>query len=191
MKFDFKTILASIAVILVTTFIVGGTLWFGIVNAIDEKSDHIKSLESQADVLTDIYQKKVEEKKVKDAEKVAIAAQNALSTKKATKKSTPESSTPEPVAFESSSEPTSEPEAEIVQIYYFFSPECGACTIQTPIVLELQSEGIPFAILDVLANPGYIGQYGISFVPTFILNGHKEVEVYTKDELLNFWNTYK
>ena len=187
MKFDYKKIIGSIIVILITTFVVGGTLWFGVVNAVDEKSDHIESLESQVEILTDIYQKKVEEKKVKDAEQAAIAAQDALSAKKATKKSTPESSTPEPVA----SEPTSEPEAEIVQIYYFYSPECSACTIQTPIVLELQSEGIPFAILDVLANPGYIGQYGISSVPTFILNGHKEDVIFTKQELLDFWNTYK
>jgi len=191
MKFDYKKIIGSIIVILITTFVVGGTLWFGVVNAVDEKSDHIESLESQVDVLTDIYQKKVEEKKVKDAEEAAIAAEAALSAKKATKKSTPESSTPEPVASEPTSEPTSEPEAEIVQIYYFYSPECGACMIQTPIVLELQSEGIPFAILDVLANPGYIGQYGLTHVPTFILNGHKEVAVFTKQELLDFWNTYK
>ena len=99
-----------------------------------------------------------------------------------------ESSTP----VESTPESVNEPEPVAgAQMYYFFDPECPTCKAQEPIVLELIAEGIPIVLMNIIDNPRYIGEYNITYVPTFILNGISVSAYYTKEELLDFYNTNK
>ncbi|MFC1656575.1 thioredoxin family protein [Patescibacteria group bacterium] len=177
MKIDWKKLLITISTVIITSVVVGGTMWYGLTSAINEQKSQITSLEKQASELSEIYSEKLAEKKA------AEAAEKAAEEKAKEQATTP-TYTPEP-------EPESTP-VVTPKIYYFYSPNCGTCTAQTYIVNELiAEEDIPFVFMNVVAHPSYISKYGISAVPTFILNGHKETAYFTKPELLNFWNTYK
>jgi len=177
MKFDWKRLFFILIIVVITAAAAGYSSWWGLTLAINKQKEQISSLENQVDILAEQLTKKIEEQKAKEAAEQAAA--EAEANKPASK---PKSYTPTP-----------EPEEPIAvsRILFFYDPDCGACQIQMPIVLELQSEGVPFAFMNVDENPGYISQYGISKVPTFILNGARVVAVLTKAELLNFWNTYK
>lgn len=197
MSISWKKLSLVIGVIILTSLMVGSIVWAVENTVIEEQKNQASLLENQVKDLSDQITKKLEEKKAKEEAEALAAAKAASGAGKTTQKSTkggvPNSSEPEPVAgTETGSEPASEPEtAPSPVIYYFYDPDCGACMYETPIVLELQSEGIPFNLMNVEDHPEYIGQYGLTHVPTFILNSTKVVAVYTKEELLNFWNTYK
>ncbi len=179
MKMDWKKFTIVIGIIIATSIIIGGTLWYSLSSAVDEQKTQITSLEKQASELSDIYSKKFEEKKAAEAAAAKKAAENKAKEQATTPTYTPSDPEPKPT-------PVVTP-----KIYYFYSPECGTCNAQTPIVNELKAEGVPFVFMNILAHPNYISQYGISAVPTFLLNGHKQAAYFTKPELLNFWNTYK
>lgn len=176
MNINWRRLFIAIGIILVTAAMAGYSTYLGVTNTIGEQNRHIDSLENQVDKLSNQITKKIEEQKAKEA--AAKAAAEA-----AAKKSQPSEST--------GSQPAPEEPEATSQIFYFYDPDCGTCKAQHPIVVELQGEGIPFVFMDVAANPNYISEYGISAVPTFILNEAKQAAFFTKPELLNFWNTYK
>lgn len=192
MKIDWKKIVVTISIIFVTAIVVGGSTWLSFADAVNKNNEHINSLEDQISDLSGQVIKKKEEKKAKEkaeaearAKAEAEAAAAAKTAEEAAKKSVAKTTTTPKTTTQ---QPTPAPSS---QIYYFYSPYCGTCTAQTPIVNELAAEGIPFVFMNVVANPSYISQYGISTVPTFILNGVKQSAFFTKSQLLNFWNTYK
>ncbi len=189
MKINIKRLLIFIGLILLTVLITGGTTWYSLNNISTQQKKQISFLQDQVDALSNKVTLKLEEKKALELAAAEAAAAEAAkkSNKKATLSTAP---TPTSQQTEPESEPTPEPVAAS-QILYFYSPACGTCMAQQPIVLELQSEGVFFVFFNVLETPSYISQYGIQQVPTFILNGQRRVQFFTKPELLAFWNTYK
>lgn len=177
MKINWKRLIILVAIVLVTAVAAGYSTWQGLTLAINEQKEQINSLKGQVDILAVELTKKIEQEKARQAAEQA-AQEVEVSA---------------PVSKPKSYKPTPTPEEPIAvsRILYFYDPACGTCQVQTPIVLELQSEGVPFVFMNVAENPGYISQYGISKVPTFILNEAKQAAFFTKSELLNFWNTFK
>lgn len=169
MSINWQRLLTTIGIIVVSSSLLGFLTWFGMDKIIQAKDADINLLTNASKDLSRLYLKKLEEKK---AEEEAPAVPEAVS------QIIPET--------EDNTQPS--PQS---QIYFFYDPNCGACIIQKPIVLELQSEGIPFVWMNVVAHPKYISQYHITAVPTFILNGHRRTAVLSKQELLSFWNKYK
>lgn len=183
MHVSWKRLLITLGIIIVSSSLLGFLTWFEMDKIIQEKDAQINLLTDTSNNLSQLYLKKLAEKKAEEEAKASTKT-----TPKATQEAEETSS-----SSESSNETETQEEepAPQSQIYFFYSPSCGACLMQKPIVLELQSEGIPFIFFDVVANPSYISQYGITAVPTFILNGHRITAVLSKEELLDFWNNYK
>lgn len=61
----------------------------------------------------------------------------------------------------------------------FFADWCGPCRVVAPIIEEISktySEKVIVGKVDVDANPGVAGKYGVMSIPTVVLfNGGKEV----------------
>ncbi len=170
MKFNWKQLLKTIGILVVSSALLGFLTWFRMDKIIEAKDADINLLTSASEDLSKLYAKKLEEKK-KAEEEAQAASQTTYQA---------------PQETEDNTQPT--PQS---QIYYFYDPDCGTCVAQKPIVQELQSEGVPFAWMNIDAHPEYISKYNISAVPTFILNGHRRVAFMSKSELRTFWNTYK
>jgi len=139
--------------------------------------------------------KALEKKAREDEEARLVAEAEEVAEKADTKKATtiPDAVSEIATDEESSAEPEEETE---VKILYFWDPDCGACMIATPIMREIEGEGIILiSWFNVDETPGYIGQYRIVQTPTYIVNGHKshypEEYPFTKEEIYNYWNTYK
>lgn len=199
MRVSAKKILLLIFVAFLTSIFIGTIVWSAENTVIEQQKKEISLLESQvSDLSNQITQKLAEKKAQEEAEALAAEQEEQASNNIPTKRTTG-SSTPTPVAentptTDPATEPESTPEPEEPEspiLYYFFDPDCGACMIQTPVVQQVEAEGVPVAYMDVDAHPSYISQYGLEFVPTFIVNDHKEVAIFTKEELMDFWNTYK
>lgn len=178
MKIKWKRLLTIICVVLVTASVTGGTIWAGYTEIINNQKAQISSLQAQADSLSKQAIKRAEEEK----EVVALAKAEAAAraAEEATKQTTPVPAQNDPVQEVSQS-----------QILYFYNPACGACVAQEPAVRQLQDAGVPVAFMNLENRPDYISTYNIEYTPTFILNGERKVGVFTKSELLEYWNAYK
>jgi len=174
MNINWKRLFITLGIVVVTAAALGYLAWAGFTKIIQEKEDEIQLLANRSNELSQIYLQKFQEKKAAEAAKTATET-----TQKARNTSTSTTDT--------DSQEEASPQS---QIMYFYNPSCGACIAQTPIVQELQGEGIPFVFCNIIENPSYISQYGITSTPTFILNGHRQ-GFSSKDQLRNFWNTYK
>lgn len=179
MNINWMRLLITIGIVMISSALLGYLMWTGMTNVIKIQEDEIQSLQTRSTKLSEQYFVKLQEKKAKEEAKSATTT-----TPKASNTSTEATET---ATDEASNSPEPTPQS---QILYFYNPSCGACIAQEPIVLQLQSEGIPFAFMNVVETPSYIGQYGITFTPTFILNGHR-TGYSSKAQLQTFWNTYK
>ena len=169
MRINWKRLLKTIGIIVISSSLLGFLTWFGMNKIIQEKDAEINLLTNTSKDLSQLYLKKLADKKAK--EEAQAATQTYSQTTQETKDDTRTS--------------------QQSQIYYFYDPSCGTCMAQKPIVLELQSEGVPFVFFDIVAHPNYVSKYNITAVPTFILNGHKRAAFFSKPQLRSFWNTYK
>ena len=172
MNINWKRLFATLGIVVVTATVLGSLTWIGLLKIVQEKEGEIQLLATRSSELSQVYLQKFQEKKAAEETKTATGT-----TQKARNTSTSATDSQEEASPQS-------------QIYFFYNPSCGACIAQMPIVQELQSEGIPFIFCDVIAHPDYISQYGITSVPTFILNGHRQ-GFSSKEQLQNFWNIYK
>ena len=170
MKINWKRLLTIIGIIIVSSSLLGFLTWFGMNKIIQEKDAEINLLTNTSKDLSQLYVKKLEEKKKAEEEKQAPTGTYPQITQE-----TENNTQPSPQS----------------QIYYFYDPSCRTCIAQKPIVLELRSEGVPFVFFDIVAHPNYVSKYNITAVPTFILNGHKRAAFFSKPQLRSFWNTYK
>lgn len=187
MGINLKRSFLTIAIILLPAVLAGVIVWFGLSKIVVEQDKQIALLEDRVSDLSAQIKQKAAEKKAEEEEAAGSSAAKKQTTAPAAvvaPETTPESS------GDSGSTPAPEPEGPAI-LYYFYDPGCGACMIETPIVQQVEAEGVPVSYMDVDAHPAYISQYGIKFVPTFIVNNHKQVAVFTKEELINFYNTYK
>ncbi len=60
----------------------------------------------------------------------------------------------------------------------FFADWCGPCRMVAPVIEEIAKkyDGVMVGKVDVDANPGVAGKYGVMSIPTVVLfNGGKEV----------------
>ena len=125
MKINRVKLLVTIGIVLTTSVVVGSLMWSGLTFAINEQKIQISKLDERVSQFSFTYAQKLEEKKEAERQAAEEAAESAASTTP-TKKSTPQST---PVATP--------------QIYFLYSPACGTCQAQIPIVNELAAEGIP------------------------------------------------
>lgn len=57
----------------------------------------------------------------------------------------------------------------------FYSPSCGPCIQMEPTIRRLQTEGYPVQKVDVTKNPQLAARYGVSTVPSFIVQSQGRV----------------
>lgn len=171
---NWKRLIITSAFVIFSSALLGFLMWQGLSKVIAIKEQEISVLQTRQADLSRAYAQELDAKKAQEATSSSNTNTNSRSSN--SNSAQEESSSPEPQAQS--------------QIYYFYNPSCGACKLQTPIVTEVQNEGVPFVWCNIIDHPEYIGQYSITATPTFILNGNRR-NFSTKAELENFWNTYK
>lgn len=78
------------------------------------------------------------------------------------------------------------------QIYYFSTPTCAPCKMFKPVVQDIQRElGVHINYVDAAANPALATQYGVSAVPTIIIEREGKITgrwtgIMSKSQLAQF-----
>lgn len=70
----------------------------------------------------------------------------------------------------------------MIMIIFFTATWCHYCKIMTPIVYKLKTEGYDIQIIDANLNPKLVQKYGITALPTLVVNGTKHEGVRTIDQ---------
>jgi thiol-disulfide isomerase/thioredoxin len=185
MKEIFRKIKPLLSVILIVGIFGSFLAWYGFESYASVQDQEISQIESEYEFQREIAKKIEERRKEKEAAKAA-----AKKAKKETEEEPATSSwTPSTETEEETPAPAPKPKTNLL---FFYDPNCGACQIMLPIMHEINNEGsAPVVFFDVDKYPKYISKYGITQVPTYIVNGHKKAAVWTKAQVINYYNTYK
>ena len=142
MNTNWKRLFTTLGIIVVSTSILGYLTWSGMTKIINSQEVEIQLLTNKSAKLSQQYVQKSQEKKAAEAAKAAKTTQKTQSNTASDETTTSDTNG-------TTNQGESVPQS---QILYFYNPSCGACIAQEPVVLELQSEGIPFVFCNSLVK---------------------------------------
>jgi thiol-disulfide isomerase/thioredoxin len=67
------------------------------------------------------------------------------------------------------------------KVVAFTASRCNPCNVAKPILVQIEAAGVEVQVVDIEANPGLAGKYGVTSVPTYFVYVCGRETVRTRD----------